>query len=133
MEKKIENEIYSFGYRKPRYRTNFRVLVRVDDYPPRMVDALCTDVSEDGLAAEISETLAVGMKVTIVMTPPDSSMSVRVSAEVVNQNDHHYGFIFHFISQSELEAFRTYLASLRPEPIALSRFVPEPAAPKSRR
>ncbi|HEY1800680.1 MAG TPA: PilZ domain-containing protein [Terriglobales bacterium] len=135
MGSKIDNEIYSFGYRKPRYRTGFRVLLQMNGYPPRLVDALCVDVSEDGLAAEVAENIAIGDQLTVVMTPPESSVSVRLSAKVVNRNDYHYGFIFHFASQAERDSLRAYLASIRPEPISLGRSnQPEPpVAPKTKR
>lgn len=124
---KTHQEVYSFGYRKPRFRTNFRVLLQVSGFPPKLIDALCIDISEDGIAAEVIEDLALGTRLTVVMTPPESSVSVRVSAKVVNRNDHHYGFTFHFSSATEREELRGYLASIRPEPVKLSRPLPEPA------
>ena len=125
VESKTHNEVYSFGYRKPRFRTNFRVLLQLNGYPPKLVDALCIDVSEDGLAAEVVEDLALGTQVTVVMTPPESSISVSVAAKVVNRSEHHYGFIFHFASPVEKESLRNYLASIRPEPVKLGRSLPE--------
>lgn len=126
MASKTHQEVYSFGYRKPRFRTNFRVLLQVSGFPPKLIDALCIDISEDGIAAEVIEELAIGTKVIVVMTPPQSSVSVRVAAKVVNKNEHHYGFTFHFSSAAERETLRGYLASIRPEPVKLSRALPEP-------
>ena len=135
MESRIDNDVYSFGYRKPRYRTRFRVLLQMNGYPPRLVDALCVDVSEDGFAVEVAENVAIGTQLTVVMTPPESSISARFSAEVVNRNDYHYGLIFHFTSQQERDSLRAYLTSIRPEPLGLSR--PNqphpPVAPKAKR
>lgn len=123
---KTHQEVYSFGYRKPRFRTNFRVLLHVNGFPPKLIDALCIDISEDGIAVEVVEDLAIGTQLAVVMTPPGSSVSVRTSAKVVNKNDHHYGLIFHFSSAAERETLRGYLDSIRPEPVKFSRPLPEP-------
>ena len=124
---KTHQEVYSFGYRKPRFRTNFRVLLQVNGFPPKLIDALCIDISEDGIAAEVVEDLAIGTKLVVVMTPPESSASVRVSAEIMNKNDHHYGLIFHFSSATERETLRGYLDAIRPEPVKFNRPLPEAA------
>ena len=134
MQSKTHNEIYSFGYRKPRFRTNFRILLQLTGITPKLADALCVDISEDGLAAEVMEDLTIGTQVTVVMTPPETAVSIRLAAEIVNRDQHHYGFFFHFSSPVERDSLRTYVAGIRPAPLKLRRPLPEPVIdPRAKR
>jgi len=118
---KNQNDIYPFGYRKPRFDLNFSVLLQIDAQPPRVIDARCINISEDGIAIAAIEELVVGSVVTVVMTAPNSSQSIRIPAKVNSRDEKQYGFVFLFPSEIERQSLQTYLSSIRPEPIRLSR------------
>ncbi len=107
----MTDKIYNYAYRTPRFEVDFRLLLQTDDYPPRLLDARCTNLSEDGLAVEIIESLEIGTKVTLVLTLPGSATSMRIPAKVFNRHQSGYGFAFIFPSQSERKYICDYLAS----------------------
>jgi hypothetical protein len=104
---------YKFGYRAPRYRADFRLLLQTDERIPNLLDARCTDISEDGLAVKTNATLEVGSKVTLILTLPGVSTSTRIAARVTNRQVDGYGFAFIFSSQNERSYMHQYLASRR--------------------
>jgi hypothetical protein len=107
--------VQEFGYRKPRFRADFHILVQTEGPDSRLFDARCTDISEDGLAARITESVSIGSRVAFILTLPGSSAPVRISATVNNQQDETYGFTFVFSSQEERNLIHRYLARLRRE------------------
>ena len=118
MTDKNQPSVTSFGYRKPRFRTDFRLLIQLEGRPPKLIDARCLDISEDGLAAQLPEDLEVGTRVIFVMTPPGSSRSIRIPGRVNNRTEQQHGFIFIFNSRAERDSVQVCLACLRPEPIS---------------
>lgn len=121
MGPKTQDDIYPFGYRKPRFDLNFSVLLQIDAHPAKVIDARCINISEDGIAIAAMEELVIGSLVTVVMTTPNSSKSIRVRAKVNSRDEKQYGFVFLFASETERQSLHTYLSSIRPEPIRLNR------------
>src|SRR5271169_3686503 len=115
--------IYEFGYRTPRFRADFHFLLQTEAPDPRLLDARCIDISEEGIAAQIAEQLSVGSVVTLMVTFPGNSTTWRIRARVCNRQDEDHGFSFMFSSQSERDDVRRYVASLRGETVRMiSRF-----------
>jgi hypothetical protein len=106
--------VYSFGYRVPRFRADFHLLLQTEDRQPVLLDGRCTDISEDGLGAQFRELLEVGSKVNLILTLPSRSTSLRVAARVTNRKGDFHGFAFVFSSQGEREQVQRYIESLRP-------------------
>jgi PilZ domain-containing protein len=109
----VTDNIYSYGYRAPRYRADFRLLVQSGDRVPALLDARCTDLSEDGLAAKTKASLEIGTTVTLIMTLPGISNSMRIAARVTNRQVEGYGFAFIFSSHNERSYMHEYLESRR--------------------
>ena len=109
----MTDNIYNYGYRVPRFRANFCLLLQTDERFPALLDARCTDLSEDGLAAETKASLEIGAKVTLILTLPGISTSMRILARVTNRQVEGYGFAFIFSSQNERSYMHEYLESLR--------------------
>jgi hypothetical protein len=109
----VTDKIYNYGYRAPRFRADFRLLLQTGDRNPGMLDARCTDLSEDGLAAEINAPLEIGARVTLILTLPGMPASMRIPARVTNRQVGGYGFAFIFSSQNERSYMREYLESRR--------------------
>ena len=107
----MADEIYKFGYRAPRYRADFSLLLQTDDRLPSLLDARCIDLSEDGLAAKTKASLQIGAKVTLILTLPGISTSMRIAARVTNRQVDGYGFAFIFSSPNERSYMHEYLES----------------------
>lgn len=105
--------VQEFGYRKPRFRADFHILLQTEAPDSRLLDARCTDISEDGLAARVTEPLTLGSHVAFILTLPGSSIPVRIAAIVNNQQQETYGFTFVFSSQAERSLIHGYLARLQ--------------------
>lgn len=114
----MNDKIYNYGYRAPRFPADFRLLLQTGDRIPGLLDARCVDFSEDGLAAEINATLEIGTKVTLLLTLPGTSTSMRIPARVTNRQVGGYGFAFIFSSQNERSYMHEYLESRRSSPVS---------------
>ena len=113
-EGNMSKSIYTFGYRVPRFRTDFHLLLQTEDQQRILIDGRCTDISEDGLGAEFHTSLEVGANVNLILTLPDSPTSLRVNASVANRSGEFYGFAFTFLSLADRERVHRYVRSLRP-------------------
>lgn len=109
----MTDQIYDFGYRAPRFRADFRLFLQIDNLHSALLDARCTDLSEDGLAVESRASLEVGAVVTLILTLPGTSISRRIGARVTNCRVNRYGLAFIFSSQHEQSYIHEYLDSLR--------------------
>jgi hypothetical protein len=111
--------IYEFGYRTPRFPTDFHFLLQTAGPEPRLLDARCLDISEEGLAAQLAEQLGVGSVVTLILTFPGNATTWRISAKVCNRRDIDHGFAFVFSSQGERDDIRRYVASLHGDTVRM--------------
>lgn len=110
----MSKAVYSFGYRVPRFRTDFHLLLQTEAQQASLLDGRCTDISQDGLGAEFSATLEIGTHVKLIFTLPGSSASLRVGARVSNRSGDFYGFAFTFTCESDRERVHSYIQSLQP-------------------
>ncbi len=108
-----QRHVQEFGYRTPRFRADFRLLVHTEPPDPKLLEARCSDISEDGLVAIVKETLVIGSRVEFILTLSDSSAPVRIAARVNNYQDSTYGFTFVFSSDTERNEIHRYIAALR--------------------
>jgi hypothetical protein len=109
----VTDNIYSYGYRAPRYPADFRLLLQTDERIPALLDARCTDLSEGGLAAKTKASLQIGTTVTLIMTLPGVSTSMRIAARVTNRQVEGYGLAFIFSSNNDRSYMHNYLESRR--------------------
>lgn len=121
MTEKRNNQIQEFGYRVPRFPANFHFLLQINDPKPRLLDAQCTDISCDGLAAKMAEGLGVGTHVTLMLSLPGQSDTLRIAGRVSHQHSGEHGFAFVFTSQRERECVQKYVNSFRTRTISLRR------------
>jgi hypothetical protein len=107
----MRDKIYNYGYRAPRFRVDFRLLLQTSDRNAGLLDARCTDLSEDGLAVEVNASLEIGAVVTLILTLPGNLTSMRIAARVTNRQVGSYGFAFIFSSENERRYMHQYLES----------------------
>jgi Tfp pilus assembly protein PilZ len=118
---KNHSRVQEFGYRAPRFPADFHLLLQISDPKPRIVDAQCTDISSDGLAAKMAESLSIGTKVTLIITLPGNSESLHIAGRVSHQQFGEHGFAFIFSSQRERECVQKYVARFRVGTVGLHR------------
>ena len=106
---RVTDKIYDYGYRARRFPADFRLFLQTDDRSRPLLDARCTDLSEDGLAAETNASLDIGARVSLILTLPGTTTSMRICATVTNRQIVSYGFAFVFSSPSERNYMREYL------------------------
>jgi len=115
------NGVKDFGYRLPRFPADFRLLLQTPGPEPRLLDARCRDISEDGLAAQLAERISVGTRVTLMLTLPGRATSLSIAATVSHETNGEHGFAFNFSSQNQREQVQRYVISLRSSSFALRR------------
>ena len=116
-----KTKVQEFGYRVPRFPADFHFVLQISDPKPRLLDARCSDISSDGLAAKMAESLPVGTQVTLMLALLGNSNTLRIAARVSHQQRGEHGFAFIFASQHERESIQKYLASVRTSTLALRR------------
>ncbi|HYA25159.1 MAG TPA: PilZ domain-containing protein [Terriglobales bacterium] len=116
---KHNNRIQEFGYRVPRFPADFHFLLQINDPEPRVLDAQCTDISCDGLAAKMAEGLSVGTQVTLMLSLPGQPDILRIGGRVSHQHNREHGFAFLFTSQRERESIQKYVSSFRTRTVGL--------------
>jgi len=121
MSHQSKNAVTKFGYRVPRFPADFRLLVQTIEPESTLLDARCRDISEDGLAAHIPQSLKVGTRVVLLLTLPGKTTCLRVAATVSHQDHGEHGFAFNFSSQNQREHVQKYVVSLRSGSFALRR------------
>ncbi|MFZ0285116.1 MAG: PilZ domain-containing protein [Terriglobales bacterium] len=121
MTNQRKTAVQDFGYRLPRFPADFGLVLQISDPEPRLLDGRCRDISEDGLAARISESLSVGTRVTLLLTLPGKAASLPIAATVSHQDRGEHGFAFKFSSQNEREQVQKYVLTLRSGTFALRR------------
>jgi hypothetical protein len=115
------SNIKQYGYRKPRFKADFRLWLETEGPNARMLDARCFDLGEDGLGAQLADRLQVNSRVKFVFSLPHSPTSVHIAAKVVSCNEHTHGFMFLYSSQLERDFIHQCLADLCGEKVGLSK------------
>ena len=123
--KRDKKSVHEYGYRTPRFPAAFRFLLSIGGPTPRIVDARCVDVSEQGLAAQLTETLSVNSEVLMVFALPGDATPLRVPAKVISQQGALHGFSFLFSSQAERDRVHMILSHLCSHGPESSRTLPE--------
>lgn len=101
----------SFGFRAPRVSTNFSFSVEIVGKDERY-EALCTDISEDGLAAELVKPLAPGSQVLMRMLLPGGTVPLHIPGNVEYSQDRRCGLTFNYSSPEERRQIRLFIKSM---------------------
>jgi hypothetical protein len=92
--------VRSFGFRAPRVSTNFAFFLEVTATGERY-EAICTDISEDGLAAELHEPVAPKTEVTVRMLLPGGTTLLQIRGCVEYNQERRCGVNFLNLSDDE--------------------------------
>jgi hypothetical protein len=100
-----------FGFRAPRVSINFSFLLEVIATGERH-EAVCTDISEDGLAAELLEPLAPKTQVTMRMLLPGGTIPLQIQGSVEYSQDRRCGLNFLYSSPEERKQVQLFIQSI---------------------
>jgi hypothetical protein len=110
---------YHYGYRVPRFAVDFPCLVQTEGPNSSTLQARCLDISEQGIAVQLSEYLSVGDHVTLVITLPGAPRPQRIAARVSNRQGRDHGMTLIFDSPQEQADLQKYLIHYHSEPVTL--------------
>jgi hypothetical protein len=110
-KQEMTENFHDYGYRAPRLPVGFGLLLQTQNANRPVLNGLCTDLSEDGLAVDTGGLLDIGEQVTLIMTLPGTATSVRLAASVTNSRAGGYGLSFIFSSPRERSFMQEYLES----------------------
>jgi hypothetical protein len=102
--------VRSFGFRAPRVATNFSFFLEVVATGERH-EALCTDISEDGLAAELHEPIAPKTEVTVRMLLPGGTTLLQVQGSIEYSEECRCGVNFLNLSAEERKQIQLFVQS----------------------
>jgi hypothetical protein len=100
-----------FGFRAPRVSTSFSFSVEVIATGERY-EAVCTDISEDGLAAELLQPLVPKTTVTIKMLLPGGTAPLHIPGSIEYSQDGRCGLNFLYSSPAERRQIQLFIQSI---------------------
>jgi PilZ domain-containing protein len=101
----------SFGFRAPRVSTNFSFFVEIVATGERY-EALCTDISENGLAAELAKPLAPKSQVLIQMLLPGGTGPLHIPGNVEYSQERRCGITFTYSSPEDRRQIQLFIQSM---------------------
>jgi len=104
--------VRAFGFRAPRFKTNFDVSLEITATRERH-EALCTNLSEDGLAAELLLKLPTKTEVTMWLLFPGGITPVQIKAVVEYRRERLHGFNFLYSTMDEREQVKAFIQMIR--------------------
>ena len=103
--------VRSFGFRAPRISTNFSFLLEVPA-TGKHYNAVCTDISEEGLAAEMPEPIPAGTQVIARLLFPGSTQPMQIKGSIEYCQDQRCGVTFSDLSGAEQEQIQSFIRSM---------------------
>ena len=100
-----------FGFRAPRVPVNFSFSLQIIATGKRY-EAMCTDISEDGLAAELLQPLEPKTRVLLRMLLPGGTAPLQVAGSVEYSQDGRCGLNFLYSSPAERREVQLFIQSI---------------------
>ena len=104
--------VREFGFRAPRFKTNFNFSLEIAATRERH-EALCTNLSEDGLAAELLLKLPTKTEVTMWLLFPGGTTPVQIKAVVEYRRERMHGFNFLYSTMDERAQVKAFIQMIR--------------------
>jgi len=104
--------VREFGFRAPRFKTNFNFSIEISATRERH-EALCSNISEDGLAAELLLKLPAKTEVMMWLLFPGGTTPVQIKAVVEYRRERIHGFNFLYSTMDERAQVKAFIQMLR--------------------
>lgn len=104
--------VREFGFRYPRFKTNFNFSLEITATRERH-EALCTNISEDGLAAELLLKIPPKTEVTMWLLFPGGVTPVQIRASVEYRRERMHGFNFLYSTMDERAQVKAFIQFIR--------------------
>lgn len=104
--------VREFGFRSPRFKTNFNFSLEITATRERH-EALCTNISEDGLAAELLLKIPPKTEVTMWLLFPGGVTPVQIRASVEYRRELMHGFNFLYSTMDERAQVKAFIQFIR--------------------
>lgn len=108
---KNDGSVRSFGFRVPRVPTNFSFFLEMTASGERY-EAVCTDISEEGLAAKLREPIAPKTEVTIMMLLPGGATLLQIRGSIEYSQECRCGVNFLDLSAEERKQIQQFVQSI---------------------
>src|SRR5690242_5647584 len=102
------SSVRRFGFRAPRVSTNFSFSLEVVATGERY-EAVCTNISEDGLAADLLPQLPAGTQVAMRMLLPGATLPLLIQGVVEYSQERHCGLNFLYSNVEERKQVQTFM------------------------
>jgi len=100
--------VREFGFRAPRFKTNFNFSIEISATRERH-EALCSNISEDGLAAELLLKLPPKTEVTMWLLFPGGITPVQIKGVVEYRRERVHGFNFLYSTLDERAQVKAFI------------------------
>lgn len=104
--------VRAFGFRTPRFKTNFNFSLEINATHERH-EALCINISEDGLAAELLLKMTPKTEVTMWLLFPGGVTPVQIQASVEYRRERLHGFNFLYSTMDERTQVKEFIQFIR--------------------
>lgn len=105
------SSVRRFGFRAPRVSTNFSFSLEVVATGERY-EAVCTNLSEDGLAADLLEPMPPGTQVTMRMLLPGGTLPLLIQGVVEYSQERRCGLNFLYTNAEQRQQVQAFIQSL---------------------
>jgi hypothetical protein len=99
-----------FGFRAPRVSTNFSFFLETMPTGERH-EAICTNISEDGLAAELQQPIEPRTDVSVSMLLPGGTTLLQIRGSVEYSQECRCGVNFLNLSEEERKQIQLFVQS----------------------
>jgi hypothetical protein len=90
----LNNFFRAFEYRQPRLQTRIPVWLQFHSLQNGLVPAVCVDISEDGMGADMEQAFEPGSRATLILPSDCRPEPFIIPACVVSRHEQRHGFRF---------------------------------------
>jgi hypothetical protein len=84
----------TFEYRQPRLQVRIPVWLQFPSVQSGLVPAICVDISEDGMGADIEQAFEIGSSATLILPSDSRPDPFIIPVQVVSRHEQRHGFRF---------------------------------------
>lgn len=94
MTNKLNGVFRIFEYRQPRVHTHLPVWLQFHSPQNCLVPAVCVDISENGMGADMESVFEIGSRATLIVPSNSRPEPFILPVRIVSRHEQRYGFRF---------------------------------------